>query len=63
MCMKVAIENIHHITSLGDLPTEYVYAVLRAVKTANHLVSNKLASLRRTPLSLSDIAVAHPRGQ
>jgi elongin-A len=35
--MKVAIENIHLITSLGNMPTEYVHAVLRAVKTSTQL--------------------------
>ncbi|KAL2130977.1 hypothetical protein VTI74DRAFT_5699 [Chaetomium olivicolor] len=37
LCLKTAIENVHLITSLSNMPTEYISAILRAVKTPTQL--------------------------
>ncbi|KAK4176108.1 hypothetical protein QBC36DRAFT_329968 [Triangularia setosa] len=37
MCLEIAIRNIQHISSFGDMPTHLLQPVLRAVKTAQHL--------------------------
>ncbi|KAL2022663.1 hypothetical protein VTK56DRAFT_4744 [Thermocarpiscus australiensis] len=44
MCMKVAIDNAHLITSLGTLPQEYAMEILRAVKTSSQLHTLELNS-------------------
>ena len=37
MCMKVAIENIHLITSLRNMPHQYIHKFLVAVRSAAQL--------------------------
>lgn len=44
MCCRVAIENIHLITSLGSLPPEHANKILKAVKSAHQLRQLELNS-------------------